>query len=314
MTQRTPLRTARARSLGIRPPVPSGRLEADSSALQSAASVVGTLAPPITIATALLVYFGWARSHSQARYMGLDVSLFGYTTQDYVMRSISTLYVPLLFTAAVGLGGLALHRRVLRALSHTTTRQSIHIVGLTTFGVGLLAVATTVATALVDREWAPLVLPMTLAGGTVTTAYGAWLARAAYDRPDYKTVPAWQRALRILLISGVVTLALFWELSSYAEVVGRGTALELTASVSALPRATAYSTEPLGVEAPNVREERLAVDTTAETDDLRYRTTGLRLLVRSGGRLFFLHDGWSPGHGTVIVLPDNDQISWQFMR
>lgn len=273
-----------------------------------------TLAPPITIATALLVYFGWARSNTQARYMGLDVSLFGYTAQDYMMRSISTLYVPLLVAAAILLVGLALHPRVLRALDHNNVRRALHIVGLTTLGAGILTVATTVIVALVNREWAPLVLPLVLAGGAVTSAYGSWLADRTRDRPNYTAVPSWQRSLRILLISWIVALALFWELSSYAEVVGRGNALELAASVSTLPRATAYSTEPLGVEAPHVREETITVPGTTGAASLRYRTTGLRLLVRSGGRLFFLHDGWRPGRGTVIVLPDNDQIRWQFTR
>ena len=28
--------------------------------------------------------------------------------------------------------------------------------------------------------------------------------------------------------------------------------------------------------------------------------------------MFLLHDGWTPQRGTVIVLPDNDQVRWQF--
>ena len=45
-----------------------------------------------------------------------------------------------------------------------------------------------------------------------------------------------------------------------------------------------------------------------------YRTTGLRLLARSGGRIILLHDGWSPATGTVIVVPDSDELIWQFRR
>jgi hypothetical protein len=61
-----------------------------------------------------------------------------------------------------------------------------------------------------------------------------------------------------------------------------------------------------------VREERVTVGSDASKDALRYRTTGLRFLVRSGGRMFLLHDGWTPQRGTVIVLPDNEQVRWQF--
>ena len=63
------------------PPPP----DAADSPMRAAVSVLTTLGPPLTIATALMFYFGWARSDVQARYMGLDVSLFGFSTQDYVL-------------------------------------------------------------------------------------------------------------------------------------------------------------------------------------------------------------------------------------
>ena len=61
-------------------------------------------------------------------------------------------------------------------------------------------------------------------------------------------------------------------------------------------------------------EERLDVGPDAAEDTLRYRTTGLRFLAVSGGRMFLVHDGWTPRRGTVIVLPDNEQVRWQFSR
>jgi hypothetical protein len=112
----------------------------------------------------------------------------------------------------------------------------------------------------------------------------------------------------------VITLALFWEVSKYAGVVGRGYALEIARTIPTLPRATAFSATPLGIEAPGVREERLTSGPDAGKGTLRYRTTGLRFLVRSGGRMFLIHDGWTPQQGTVIVLPDNEQVRWQFSR
>jgi len=45
-----------------------------------------------------------------------------------------------------------------------------------------------------------------------------------------------------------------------------------------------------------------------------YRTTGLRLLARSGGKVLLVHDGWSPRTGDVIVLSDDDQLGWEFSR
>jgi hypothetical protein len=80
-----------------------GRLRSPASRRCAPLSVVTTLGPPLTIATALMFYFGWARSDTQARYMGLDVSLFGYSTQDYVLRSTKLLFIPLLVILSLAL-------------------------------------------------------------------------------------------------------------------------------------------------------------------------------------------------------------------
>jgi hypothetical protein len=300
----------------VSPPSPAP--DTGESPLRSALSVLTTLGPPLTIVTALMFYFGWARSDTQARYMGLDVSLFGFSTQDYVLQSINTLYLPLLVIVALTLGWLSLHQRVDRALGRPASRPTLRTAGRAALGAGLLAAAGAVlaATLYRDRVLAPLIIPLVLAAGTAAAAYGGWLAGAAgaEPHPPRPASPAWQRALRALLVGSVITLALFWEVSNYAAVVGRGYALQIAASVSTLPRATAFSATPLGIQAPGVREERLSAGPNAARDMLRYRTTGLRFLVRSGGRIFLLHDGWTPQRGTVVVLPDNEQVRWQFSR
>ena len=294
---------------------PGSASAADESPLRSALSVLTTIGPPVTIATALMIYFGWARSDTQARTMGLDVSLFRYTTQDYLLLSISTLYVPLLVVATLALGGLALHRRVDEALRRPTARATLRTVGRAALVVGLGVSGAAVTIAAGGTDQAPLIIPLGLAGGTAIAAYGGWLASVASDADAAgSNLPAWQRALRLLLVGSVITLALFWEVSNFASVVGRGYAQQIEATVPRLPRVIAFSPTALGIEAPGVREERIEAgpDSSNETD--RYRTTGLRFLVSSGGRIFLLHDGWKARGGTVIVLPDNEQVRWQFSR
>jgi hypothetical protein len=290
--------------------------DAGESPLRSALSVVTTIGPPLTIATALMIYFGWARSDTQARSMGVDVSLFGFSTQDYVLQSISSLYVPLLVLATLALGGLALHRRIDHALRRPTLRPALKTAGRVALVVGLVVSGAAVLIASLRTDSAPLIIPLGLAGGTAVAAYGAWLAGVAND-PDtpVPALPAWQRALRVLLVGSVITLALFWEVSNFASVVGRGYAQQIEATVPRLPRVTAFSTTRLGIEAPGVREELIETSPDTGNNAVRYRTTGLRFLVSSGGRMFLLHDGWHPqGGGTVIVLPDNEQVRWQFSR
>jgi len=285
------------------------------SPLRSAISVVTTLGPPLTIVTALMIYFGWARSDAQAQFMGVDVRLFGFSTQDYVLQSISTLYLPLLVIAVLALAGLAMHQRVDHAVRRPSVPPILRTAGRVAFVVGFVGAGLAVIDAARYPTRDSLVVPLVLALGTAIAAYGSWLARAARD-PD-ATVPAspsWQRALRTLLVGSVITLALFWEVSVYAGVVGRGYAQQIAASLSELPRATAFSVSSLGIDAPGVDEERVVVSPEAGTEAARYRTTGLRFLASSGGRIFLLHDGWRPGNGIVIVLPDNEQIVWQFSR
>jgi len=294
-------------------PAPAAADQGESP-LRSALSVLTTLGPPLTIATALMYYFGWARSTKQAIYMGLDVSLFGFSTQDYVLLSISTLFVPLLATAVLALGWLALHQRVTRTLARPSAWPVLRTLGRTAIGAGLLAAALAVLSAAQDRNRAQLVVPLVLAAGTAVAAYGGWLAGAAAGPPPGPAGPPWQRALRALLVGSVITLALFWELSVFAGVVGRGYALELARRLPDQPRATAFSATPLGIEAPGVHEQRLDPGPGAGPDAARYRTTGLRFLTRSGGRLFLVHDGWTPRRGTVIVLPDDGRVRWQFSR
>lgn len=308
-----PRTDAAASNASVSPPAPVPGSE--EQPLRSALSILTTLGPPLTIVTALMFYFGWARSDTQARFMGLDVSLFGFSTQDYVLQSISTLYIPLLIAAGLALGWLALHQRVDRALDRPSSRPALETAGRVALGVGLLLAAAALLTATLYPNWAQLAVPLVLAAGTAVAAYGGWLAGAAKPRHAAQpAVPPWQRALRAFLIGSVITLALFWEVSTYAGVVGRGYALQIAAKLEQLPRATAFSATPLSIQAPRVREEQLNVGPDAGEDALRYRTTGLRLLVRSGGRMFLLHEGWTPQRGTVVVLPDNEDVRWQFSR
>jgi hypothetical protein len=256
-----------------------------------------------------MIYFGWARSDTQAREMGLDVSLFGYSTQEYVLNSISTLYLPLLFVAGLALGGLAAHRRVDAALRRTEARSVLRKSGRAALVAGFVAIGLALVAAAIARDVVDLFAPLVVAGGTVVAAYGAWLRATTRDTVATFAQPAWHRALRMLLVGGVVTAALFWSVSDFAIIVGRGYALQVQASVPNLPRVTAFSSAPLGLEAPGVVETPIT-----EGGKVHYRTTGLRLLTGSGRRMFLLHDGWRVGDGTVIVLPDNDQIRWQFSR
>ena len=276
-------------------------------------NVVSKVGPPLTIVTALLIYFGWARANAQSKAMGIDVSMFGYSTQDYVLRSVSTLYLPLLTLCGVGLAWLTVHRRLMEYGTDAERLRVLHRAGIACLAVGLVvAVAALIVGWRLPDRW-PLVIPLALAGGTAVAAYGSYLIRVAGEEKAVRPADL-QKATRAVLIGGIVALAFFWELSSYATVVGNGYAQRIADTVDHLPRVVVTSPEPLGVQANGVAETAVSLPVQSGAGSVRYRTTGLRLLVSSGGRLFLLSDGWKPGRGSVVVLPDDKTLHWQFSR
>jgi hypothetical protein len=297
---------------------------------QDVFSALGALGAVLTLVTAVLFYFGWRRSDVQATAMSIDVSLFGFSTQDYVLRSISSLFVPLLVILGLGLAWLWLHLWVARVLRSDTLRGrrreavaawTARIASALTVVVAACVVFTLtaglqsppwgiswLARGLADDQW---VVPLVLVLATVTAAYLRWICRQLRPVPVAAAAPIWQTLLPAAMVAGIVLLGGFWMLEEYASAVGRGRAEEVARNVNRLARAVVLSPTPLGINAPGVREERIG---KAGSPDVRYRTSGLRLLARSGGKVLLVHDGWSPQTGTVIVLPDADDLSWEFSR
>jgi hypothetical protein len=294
-------------------------------------SVLGGLGAILTLFTAVMFYFGWRRSDVQSRAMNIDVSLFGFSTQDYVLRSVSSLYLPLLTLLGLGLGWLGLHLRVTRLLTSSVLTSSSRppavtawtrwvTVAAVSLAAGCLVFALTagmrsppppvgwLADQLRDKQW---VVPLVLVIATLTAAYVWWIHRQLQPNSAAEERPLWQTLLPALLVAGTVVLGGFWMLEEYAAAVGRGYAQQLTGSVDRLARTVVISPAPLGIKAPGVKEERLG---EPSSPGVRYRTTGLRLLARSGSKVLLIPDGWTPATGTVIVLADSDQLSWQFSR
>ena len=298
---------------------------------QDVLSVLGALGAILTLVTAVLFYFGWRRSDVQAVEMGIDVSLFGFSSQDYVLRSISSLYLPLLVIFGLVIGWLWLHSRVTSVLASDQPaerdRRAKAAMWTRWFAVGFGALAAIcvvfavaagarpplpvvgpLARALQSDQW---VVPLILLISTVTAAYLWWIHRQLVPSGHSAPLPLWRTLLPAFLIAATVVLGSFWMLEEYASAVGRGYAQRLSDTVDRLPRAVVVSPTPLGINAPGVSEERLG---DPGSPDVRYRTTGMRLLARSGGKVLLLHDGWAPQTGTVIVLSDSDQLAWEFSR
>ncbi|MBK7623847.1 MAG: hypothetical protein IPJ14_14580 [Kineosporiaceae bacterium] len=305
---------------------------------QDVLSAVGALGALSTVATATMFYFGWRRSDVQARLMGIDVSLFGFSAHDYILRSLSSLYLPLLVLCGLGLGWFLLHLRVVRVVSGVSGASSPPSRRRRTAAAWALGVAATagiaaagsilfsllagltdppigvrwLAVRLRDSAW---VVPLVTLVATLTGVYAGWIhrrLRAAHATPTTQT--SRRPLLPQVLVGGTVMLSTFWLLEEYASAVGRGYAQQLAHSVDQLSRTVVISPRPLGIRALGVQQERVGTTDSPSSPATVYRTMGLRLLARSGGKVILVHDGWNLATGTVIVLPDSDDLQWEFSR
>jgi hypothetical protein len=275
----------------------SGEQEGDPR-WKRAVDMLAVIGPPLTMATALLVYFGWARTDAQAKAMGLDVSLFGYTVQDFVLRSIPSLFIPLVWLLIMAALWLAVDRFLAGQLAGGRTAV-VRRLAAVILVAGVACSAAMWLVVILQPERTVLFVPYIMAGGVLLAAWGLSLWRRSRDGAG-RSIPALSRGSEKTLIFCLVTLLLFWGTSDYAQALGRGLAVSYEERSMLLPTAVVYSKDRLGITAPNVREQ-----TNGPEEHPVYQYTGLRLLVVSGGRIFLLNEGWTLRSGKVVVLRDD---------
>ncbi|MFL6149675.1 MAG: hypothetical protein ACJ72I_19665 [Pseudonocardiaceae bacterium] len=79
----------------------------------NALTIIGTVTSHVVLITALLYYFGWVYTHSFLGYFGIDPSLVGYNTADYVLRSMNVAFHPFIYAAFGALVMFGFHRLVI---------------------------------------------------------------------------------------------------------------------------------------------------------------------------------------------------------
>jgi hypothetical protein len=88
---------------------------AGSSSVSGAGNVmrlIAAIGSPIAIATGLLFYFGWVRASVQAKQLGYDTAILDWSVQDYILRSILVLFIPLMVLIGLMLLLTWLHQRL----------------------------------------------------------------------------------------------------------------------------------------------------------------------------------------------------------
>jgi hypothetical protein len=281
---------------------------------QSTVRGILSLVAPTTLVVGLLYYFGWARTSAEAHQLGLDDSLFGYSTQDYILRSISSMYWPLFIGAAALLIGLFVHGVVTAGLDATppgTSRvRAARILWATSALLGSLLLVLGIVGAR-DREpsrFVSLAAPIAVTASIVFLAYAAYLL-ARYE-PRFNSSGAALQARSLApaawsLIAALLLLSLFWSVSHYAGVRGIDLAVEAERRIASQPDVTIYSAQRLNLQQPVVENYIAGTDTA-----YHYVYSGLKLLFRSQNNYFLRPADRSDPRN--IIIAESPTLRFEF--
>lgn len=287
---------------------------ADAGSLPRALKVVATVVAPTTLITALLVYFGLLFAVGYFRYFGVNFTVLGLPTQDYLILSADAATVPLLILSTAAL--LALWIRGLPI--ERTTGRTRWLMRRVLMPVVALVGATLIGLAAADALFGARVFPATfwearglsLVVGVVLIGWAGRLHRGlATPRGEPDAEPASVVVARWVVVFMLVGIGLFWAVGSYAVGVGAAGAQSLADDLGCAPDVVLYSEKSLNLHVPGV------VQTPPAEPDSAYgfRYTGLKLVPQSGNHFLFLPAGWVPNRQAAILLPRSDTLRLEFV-
>lgn len=283
---------------------PAGPAEA-SSAARSVGRALSVVVAPTSLVSGLLYYFGWAHAYWFYGYLGVDSTVLGFGTVDYLMRAIDALFVPMTVTAVAALvvlwGHSLLRARLAEGARPAVLRVLLPVltaVGALLAGAGLWsAVAPTFL-----RDYLAAA-PLCLGLGVAALVYALRLRRLlSPGAAEFAPVLEWA------VVFVLVGLSLFWATTDYAYAVGRSRARQLVQELPAYPPVAVYSARSLSLNVPGVTVTRCHDPQAA----YQVRYDGFRLLPRSGDRYLLLPAHWTPATGVAVVLARTDAVRLEF--
>ncbi|MGH4010916.1 MAG: hypothetical protein ACRDTH_22625 [Pseudonocardiaceae bacterium] len=284
-----------------------------AAALPQVLKIVGVVVAPTTLLTALMFYFGRQWATGFFRYLGVHFTVLDLTVQDYLIRSVDGLIIPLIVVAGATLLALWAHQLLLEALPAGTRRivQLVLMPSAVLGGLVLVSLALADVSAPVFPTTYPEFRGLSFSIGVLLLAYGVRLLRLltaerrAAQRP--RRAPGTVAVAEWGALFILVSVGLFWAVGDYANLVGMGRAQQIEATLSSLPDVVAYSEKTLSLQAPGVRE----VPCSSEAG-YQFRYEGLKLVLQSGNQYLFLPSGWTHTNGAAILIPRSETLRLEF--
>jgi hypothetical protein len=240
------------------------------------------------VLTAVLFYFGWARVRATYAYFGVDVSVLNFSASDYVLRSVSTAFPPLVAAGLLAIGAVLVHDQLRSNLAEDSAFAGRLVNTLLAIGWGLVAVGFILALVITGQGGSAPPGPAVMMIGFAVIVYALFL-RDRYVVQNGSPI--------VVIIAGLLTLSFFWSVTAYANYIGVQAAMQLQSNLPAAANVVVYSSSNLSLTGPGITQS-MPPDSV-----YRFRYSGLRLLASSGGQYFLLPEGWRPGNGPVIALP-----------
>ncbi len=277
---------------------PQNRLASIGKFLDVISQIVGFT----SILAALMFYFGYVRSSALYGYFGIDLSLLGFSAQDYVMRSIQGAADPARWTLVIILLLMGGHFLILRWFARHPqipwARLFIALGALVVIG-NLLAIQYPL-----QPPFVPIFYPLTWTIGICLIAYGLYLS--TLTRPSAKSSPmtpgAKVRLASIWLFGGLFLYSLIWTVAVAAQDAGEYRARQISAYLFIQPDVVVYSEKDFHIQAKGVLMDQIC----SAPDQCWNRYSGLKLLIRSDGKYFLLPASWEPNTGMTIILSEAD--------
>jgi hypothetical protein len=153
---------------------------------------------------------------------------------------------------------------------------------------------------------------MSLGVGVGLIAYAMSMQRplSAGSDDDQEQSPLWLPSATATVVVLILVVSLFAAVGDWADTMGTERARQLGRRIGALPSVVVYSAQRLQLDASGVRVETVGGDDSA----YRFRYTGVKLLIRSGGKYFLIPASWTRSDGVVIPLPERDDLRFEFTR
>jgi hypothetical protein len=289
--------------------------DAPNPSLQQSLELIGKIIAPTTVLSALLYYFGWARTNALYGYFGLNQSVMGLSVKDYLLRGIVAAFEPLRWLLILGLAGIWLNYWIGHQMNRTLTSKQpfrFRLLVSVILGIGVLFLLAGPIIIFSRVQFEPLILPSTWMLGIMLTSYGAYLGlqlrckrEMEQGKESWATrVPDGLGQMSLGIVIGLLLFSLFWFVSMYAGVVGRWEGGQIATNLTDRPCVVIFSRVTLSIETDGTTVEHVST----QKDAYQYRYSGLRFLAYSAGNYFLLPANWSPDNARTIIIADTDTV------